>query len=93
MQRSKSESPSDISRELLNYLLKHPEAQDTLEGICQWWLLKQTAYREFVRVRDTLDRLASEGLVTRKLAVDGRVHYRINKRKQKTILKLLDELH
>jgi len=28
-------------QEILEYLRKHPEASDTLEGIAEWWLLNQ----------------------------------------------------
>jgi hypothetical protein len=28
----------EISKVTLDYLLKHPNADDTLEGITKWWL-------------------------------------------------------
>jgi hypothetical protein len=27
-----------LQREILSYLMRHPDAKDTLEGITQWWL-------------------------------------------------------
>jgi hypothetical protein len=29
---------TEIAREILAYLLDHPDAQDTLDGISQWWV-------------------------------------------------------
>lgn len=28
----------EIARRIMNYLRKHPDARDTLEGIAKWWL-------------------------------------------------------
>lgn len=33
----------DVQREILSYLMRHPEAKDTLEGITQWWLAADSA--------------------------------------------------
>lgn len=91
MSPHEKELPSKVSREILKYLAKHPDAQDTLEGICEWWLLKEQAQRGFKRVIDALELLASEGLIVKKTAIDKRIHYRLNKRKYKRILKLTED--
>lgn len=31
----------NIMQEILAYLSEHPDAEDTLAGIAEWWLLKQ----------------------------------------------------
>ena len=40
--------PDDITREILGYLLRHPDAADSLEGLARWRLVEMT-------VRHTLD--------------------------------------
>jgi predicted urease superfamily metal-dependent hydrolase len=79
-----------IAREVLAYLTEHPGAQDTLEGIVEWWLLDQ-AIREWTKnVREALMELVAEGLVIERNGRDGRTHYRVNGRKLGAIRKLLD---
>jgi len=39
-------SNEDISLKILAYLLNNPNAQDTLEGISEWWLLDQDIKNE-----------------------------------------------
>jgi hypothetical protein len=72
---------SDIARHILSYLVEHPQAQDTLEGILHWWLLEQQIKRWTPRVREALDELIAQGWVRERKGRDGQVHYRVNRRK------------
>ena len=38
----------ELSEKILNYLRKHPNAEDTVEGITRWWL-------EFEKVDSLVD--------------------------------------
>ena len=30
-----------VAKDILAYLAEHPQAMDTLEGIAEWWLMRQ----------------------------------------------------
>jgi hypothetical protein len=81
----------DISREILIYLSEHPSAQDTLEGIVQWWLLEQEIQRWTTKVQAALADLVSQGFVLEHTGRDERTHYRLNHRKLNTIHALLTQ--
>lgn len=80
-----------ITHEILAYLVEHPEAQDTLEGIVGWWLLEQEIKRQTVKVKKALAELVAKGLVLERQGKDSRTFYRINKRKRKEIQSLLQK--
>jgi hypothetical protein len=81
--------PSPIAKEILAFLVEHPQAQDTLEGILQWWLLERGIIRYTAKVQAALAELVSQGLILERQGQDERTHYRINSRKTATIRKIL----
>jgi hypothetical protein len=76
-------SPAEVdqvSREILEYLVQHPDAKDTIEGIRQWW--KPQGSREWRNneVQTALDRLlARNWLIMRELSPMQKV-YSVNKK-------------
>ena len=82
---------SPIFHEILVYLVEHTEAQDTMEGIIEWWLLEQRIKRQTVKVKAALTELVNMGLVLEHKGQDGRIHYRVDRRKAAEITKLLKE--
>jgi hypothetical protein len=64
-----------VVQELLAYWLAHPDASDTLDGICRWWLTG-ARYPESL-VDQTLVWLVEHGTVVAHRAADGRVRYRL----------------
>lgn len=84
-----SHGKSQITYDILGYLAEHPEAQDTVEGIIEWWLLEQQITRQTSKVREALAELVSKGLILERKGEDSRTHYRINQRKYKEIRVLL----
>lgn len=72
------------------YLSAHARAQDTFDGIVEWWLLDQKIKRETRQVQKVLDELVAQELISLREAKDSRTHYRINKRKVKDIRAVLD---
>ncbi len=45
---------TQITYDILGYLAEHPGAQDTLEGIIEWWLLEQEIKRQTGKVKEAL---------------------------------------
>lgn len=79
-----------MAYEILAYLAKNPDAQDTLEGIVEWWLLEQRLKKQIRNVRDALDELVKNGLLVERQGKDSRLHYKINRRKYRKIQKLIE---
>jgi len=76
---------SQIGYQILAYLVEYPKAQDTLEGIMEWWLLDRQIEFQTARVKKALfDLIAKEWIVELK-GVDSRTYYRINQRKYEEI--------
>jgi hypothetical protein len=76
---------SHIARAILDYLRKHPEAQDTLAGIAEWWLPEEKLKTRTTVVKEALTELVAEGLVLERKGRDSQIHYRINGRRLKEI--------
>ena len=79
---------SQIGNEILAYMVDHPKAQDTLEGIVEWWLLERKIKYETARVQEALSELVVRGLILKKKGSNSRIHYRINLSKYKEIQEL-----
>lgn len=62
--------------------MEHPEAQDSLEGIVEWWLLDQQIRRSVAEVEAALTQFVSEGLIVTRQGLDGRIRYRLNPEKE-----------
>jgi len=84
-----SEHYSDIVRDILAYLAEHPDAGDSVEGIAEWWLLRQTIRRRTVDVAAALADLVARGLVVERTRAGARTHYRINTSRRVDIARLI----
>ena len=80
---------NEIARNILAYLVEHPKAQDTLEGIMQWWLLEQEIKFQKEKVREAIADLVGKGLILERKGGKSHVHYRINQRMIKGIRTIL----
>jgi hypothetical protein len=78
-----------IAEEILGYFASRPDAQDTLEGIVEWWLLEQKISVQSARVKEALAGLVAEGLIIERQAGESRSLYKLNRRRLKTVLKKL----
>ena len=80
---------SHLAHQILAYLAEHPLAQDTVEGIMEWWLLDREIVHQTSAVTIALEGLAANGLILETRAKDSRAHYRLNPNKLGEVLEIL----
>lgn len=81
----------EITHDILAYLVEHPEAQDTLEGIVEWWLLEQNIKRQTALVKETLEELVRNGFIFERRIGNSETVYQINEKKLESIREFLKE--
>ncbi len=81
----------EIARAILGYLARNPEAQDTLPGIIEWWLLDHQIRTRTAEVKEVVDQLVAERLLLKRMGTDSQTHYRINPRKYTRVVELIKE--
>ena len=86
-----NEKKKQLSEEILQYLIEHPNAQDTLQGIVTWWLLERAIKHQTALVKEVLDKLVADGLIIAQHGSDSQTHYKINRRRRKKIISLLQQ--
>lgn len=74
-----SESPMAAAREILSYLVEHPDAKDTTEGIMNWWLSKGDTEREKGEVQEAIDFLVAKGWLVMREIADSRKIYGVER--------------
>lgn len=89
--RMKEKKKEELAEEILQYLIDHPNAQDTLKGIVTWWLLERTIKRQTALVKEVLDDLVADGLIIAQQGIDSRTLYKINRRRRRKIISLLQQ--
>lgn len=67
-----------VENEILAYLVAHPSAQDTFEGIFQWWVLETRILHKQREVREALSGLVEKGYLSEMQREDSSTCYRIN---------------
>jgi hypothetical protein len=76
-------NPSDVdatAAKIRRYLLEHPKAADTLEGVAVWWLSGNTSRAWLSTVQDAVNKLVLSGEAVKQTLPDGTVIYERNKR-------------
>jgi hypothetical protein len=79
---------SQILRELLAYLEKYPDAQDTLDGILQDWLSGRRDRYTPTLVHEVVKDLVLEGTLLEEKRPDSSAVYRLNLAKRDKMQKL-----
>ncbi len=82
---------SQTAYEILSYLAEYSRAQDTLDGIIEWWLLERHVRYQIARVRDALAALVRDGLVLEHKMQNLPPRYGINRDKAAEIRKILEK--
>lgn len=66
--------------EISAYLAARPSAEDTLEGICSWWLDRRVLeVASLDAVREALVHLENHGRVKKRISANGAVTYSLAK--------------
>ncbi len=78
-----------IANEVLAYLVEHPKAQDTLEGIVKWWLLERKIKYQTGLVNEAIQELVEKGLILENKKHKPFTYYRLNQRKKREIQALV----
>jgi hypothetical protein len=79
---------SAVITEILRYLVEHPDAKDTIEGITRWWIQPQRPEAdEWKRdlVQEAMDELVARGWVVRREITPSNVVYGLDKQHLATI--------
>jgi hypothetical protein len=79
----------ETSYEILSYLAENPDAQDTLEGVVEWWVFERKLRSRTSLVEQALARLVSKGLVIERKGADARSRFRVNRKQLGAISKIL----
>ena len=79
-----------MAKAILEYLQGHPDAKDTLEGIAQWWLLKEWTERNYHQIEASLSDLVQSGLVIERRREGMPPYYWLNRAKQDEISQILN---
>jgi hypothetical protein len=53
----------ELARCVLEYLAEHPQATDTLEGIAEWWVMREQVRVDVNLLERVLRRLTQQGLL------------------------------
>lgn len=76
--KTESRDTQETAREILRYLLSHPDAGDTLEGIARWWLERRRIERTVDEVGESLELLLARGLIVERRERTRLACYRMN---------------
>ena len=88
--RDRPEINEQVIRGILKYVVDHPDAKDTSEGIYKWWLPDgHRSGRE--EVQAALDLLTSKGWLTKRGKIPAKEFYGINKDRLQEIRSFLQE--
>ncbi len=76
---------SRLAQAILQYLLQHPDAKDTREGIATWWVRRQQIRETAHKVSRALELLVARDLITECRGPDQRLYYRLSQKQRDNI--------
>ena len=92
----KEEGPSESlmaeAREILSYLIEHPDAKDTVDGILRWWLTKGNSEIRKGEVEEALDFLVAKGFLIERETSDLKKIYGVERERLGEIETYLKDL-
>ena len=78
-----NETSSDIDRllrEILRYLVAHPKAKDTINGIAKWWLAKSVSLEGRSQLEQGLELLVAKGWLLSRYSPQAETIYSLNEK-------------
>ena len=78
-----------VEHDILEYMIRYPSVQGTIEDIVEWWIVEMRIRRALKEVRAALEHLTGLGWVTTRLSGNGKTYYQINLDKERDILNSL----
>lgn len=69
---------TEMEEDIVRYLVEHPDAKDTLDGILRWWVMEQRVKREMMQVEKAVVALTQRDWLLKRTGADSQVHYRLN---------------
>lgn len=79
MPRQKGRPKVEISKEILNYFLRNPNAADDLEGVARWRLLNETIDRSVEETKTALEWLVKQGFLVKAARSSTSTMYLLNR--------------
>jgi hypothetical protein len=80
-----------VAKEILSYLLRNPEAADSLTEIARWRLMQEAVRRSVESTQAALDWLIAEGYVNEETRIGTNSLFRLNPERRSEAEALLDE--
>ena len=77
--------------EILRYVVAHPNAKDTSEGIEKWWLSQSTSRGGKRRIEESLELLVSKGWLIGRCSPQAETIYSLNEKSLPEIKRFLGE--
>ena len=72
-----------VAAVIRDYLIAHPSAADSDQGIADWWVAGSGLQASLDDVRQALELLASRQIVEKQMLADGRLIYRAAHRSER----------
>ena len=82
-----------VAKEILSYLLRNPEAADSLTEIARWRLMEEAVRRSVESTQAALDWLIAEGYVNEEARMGTNSLFRLNPERRGDAEALLGEGH
>lgn len=62
-QGDKSRLETELAQAVIDYLAEHPQAMDTLQGIAEWWVMRQKVRVDVEALARVLRQLTEQGIL------------------------------
>jgi DNA-binding MarR family transcriptional regulator len=70
---------AELAAAVMDYLAEHPHATDTVQGIAEWWVMRQQVRVDVETLVKVVQKLADEGLIERLDSPNGPL-YRLRRK-------------